>query len=220
LSSILIPKIFNSRRYFFDKELMRLVKSVENEIALAEKKFNESKQKLITIRDQFIQEIEKVLPTFLSEKIKEVVAEHHKIIMSMPEETLRKLKRELQQAIPVNVEKTIRDLKASTEWFDCKEAHVIQSISYDAKIWETITFTATPLTKILEEYGIYVPIEQGLWGYRHLTPINLLILGKPVKDLDSVLVSAKSEYCDSKFKYDALVEKHKQQIVKKKWETL
>lgn len=199
-----------------------MAESIENEIAIAEKKLNDAKNGLIEIKDRMIQEIEKALPTFLDNAISRLIEEQHETVINMPEENLRKLKEELRQVISENVARIASTLKASVEWFECGEYESTRSdgISLSSDLWRTIKSIAFPVAKTLEKYGIRVPAEPVFHGYRHITPINASYLGKTVEDLRSVLASAKTGYCKFKEERDSLVLKRKKELAKKKWEAL
>lgn len=194
---------------------------IDGKISQAKQSLDIAKGELDEIKNLIIKELKNALPNFLNKGIGELVEKQHEIVITTPEEVIKKMKEELRQVISKKTSDAIRKMQTSDEWYKCREYEESHSngISTESGLWRDIKSIASPIAETLEKYKFNTPID--VFGdYEYITPHNLSFLGESSKDLDEKLARKKEEYCKFQKNFDELVIQQKKQLARKKWESI
>ena len=191
---------------------------IDTQIATAEELLEQKKRAMEEIRNDILNELQKVYPDFIEREIEKFVEGYPDVFLGSTDRTLKDLKSEIEATVPGEIARVVAELKQSEEWFSCEEGDEYHSVGVGlgSNLWKRIESVDQNVVGLFEKRGIKVP--KGAFGeYRYIAPLNWSWFGKQFVDLNDRLASAKTEYCQQKKELERLSGELRQKEALGKW---
>jgi hypothetical protein len=193
-------------------------------IEQAKAKLLEARKILERKEEEIIGELKGTMPVYLEWKVNEIMEDNADLVRQIPDERLKALKRNINEAIPKAVDDIVSRLRKSDEWLKCGDQSFLFHFIGSSPLWKVVQSIEQSLLPIFRSEKFDILDKYPVGRSSTIAPLSWNSFPEPydkrLQALDDEYSKMMNEYCGTSRELQRLELVKKRQDTSARWKSL